>query len=995
MIYITSYDEILKTIKVAYGKLKSDVYYDNYNLFLREELAKFDSAVDFDNKLLSLAKSLYDSFEQKKTDDYLKELFNKIDYIILPKNINSQTKEKIEDDEPNYLTNTTNAKIEVDSVKFLFRGPIELYIVSVLWIMENVTTLNMFISPDSYANQVNIDSDNNNFSQSKYLFVPYFKKYQEWRDRGIKEAKYLIDNQNNALMVTFDIKDFFHSCTINFEELKKDLNQEKVFSYTDILLEIYNAYTKKIRAFYNIDTNIDEYLPILPIGLPSSGLIANWYLRDLDEDLKACFNPIYYGRYVDDIFIVLSNVTPQYNTDNNSTHSKILNWLDNKYFKSSKFLKLDDDIIKINDKKYKNLLFNKDKIKIFYIDAKWPHAILNKFITKIRENSSAFWFLPDEDDLKDILDDKAYEIEYVDSINKLRGVSEVKGSKFWAAIFLARRLKLAVLQGDKLDKRLKDEIFRFFKGSGIIEYFSLWEKVFTYFILTSDFESIKKLYKIIKEAIDSISNSPDLNNYTKKIQENLKIVLNICVALSFSFDPQKTNKLKKSIIFEESEIAEINNVIKSLRTSLLIRHSYLPITSIILSKYYHNPTNSLLKKDFYNYLNNVESKDKCLDFYNYLQDNSYKIPRWINLDEICMLKFLSEVSKFNENSNGLLFGCKYSNNEGESYFESCMDLFYQLNGIENKINVDSKVTQMPNEKNPEILIHELNLISNYESTRLKIGLSNIKVKIDELEAAIENKYNPKSSINLRHINLINDAEKEKLDLLILPETSVPLAWVSTYVEEARRKQRAFIFGIEYFTINKYCFNFSFAVLPMKLGGRNEAFLIPRLKNHYAPLEISSIKKLGIKIPILPFSKYHLITWKNLTFTIYNCYELADIVHRSLFRSQLDILFAIENNQDVNYFNNIAESTTRDLHCYFVQANTSNYGDTRIVEPKETHLMNPLRVKGGNNDVILTYELDIEKLRNYQKLRLPYSLNNKEFKPVPPGFVHEEVDKRGK
>ena len=58
-------------------------------------------------------------------------------------------------------------------------------------------------------------------------------------------------------------------------------------------------------------------------------------------------------------------------------------------------------------------------------------------------------------------------------------------------------------------------------------------------------------------------------------------------------------------------------------------------------------------------------------------------------------------------------------------------------------------------------------------------------------------------------------------------------------------------------------------------------------------------------------------------------------------------------------------------------------------------MNPVRIKGGENNVILRYELDILKLRNFQIQRLPYQLNDKTFKTTPPDFDHDKVDNRGK
>ena len=61
-----------------------------------------------------------------------------------------------------------------------------------------------------------------------------------------------------------------------------------------------------------------------------------------------------------------------------------------------------------------------------------------------------------------------------------------------------------------------------------------------------------------------------------------------------------------------------------------------------------------------------------------------------------------------------------------------------------------------------------------------------------------------------------------------------------------------------------------------------------------------------RIPRRDYSIYHLCQWKGIQFTVYNCYELTDIVHRCIFRSDLDVLFAVEYNKDINYFSNISK-----------------------------------------------------------------------------------------
>ena len=121
-------------------------------------------------------------------------------------------------------------------------------------------------------------------------------------------------------------------------------------------------------------------------------------------------------------------------------------------------------------------------------------------------------------------------------------------------------------------------------------------------------------------------------------------------------------------------------------------------------------------------------------------------------------------------------------------------------------------------------------------------------------------------------------------------------------------------------------------------------------------------------------------------------ELADIDHRALFKSKVDLLFASEYNQDINYFSNIVETVTRDVHCYFVQANSSDFGDSRITAPSKTETKDILRLKGGENSVVLLGNVNIKKLREFQKNRVS-GQDTKIFKNTPPDFDHDNVENR--
>ena len=164
-----------------------------------------------------------------------------------------------------------------------------------------------------------------------------------------------------------------------------------------------------------------------------------------------------------------------------------------------------------------------------------------------------------------------------------------------------------------------------------------------------------------------------------------------------------------------------------------------------------------------------------------------------------------------------------------------------------------------------------------------------------------------------------------------------------------------------------------------------------MKNIYAPKEEKILKENNKNIPQNKFDTYTLFNYKGVYFTAYYCYELADISARALFKSKIDILFACEWNSDVNYFANIVESCSRDLHCYFVQSNTSQYGDSRITMPVKTEKKDLIKIKGGDNIFIIIGEVDINSIRDFQKD--PSSQKPDKFKQTPPNFNIENVKKR--
>lgn len=284
---------------------------------------------------------------------------------------------------------------------------------------------------------------------------------------------------------------------------------------------------------------------------------------------------------------------------------------------------------------------------------------------------------------------------------------------------------------------------------------------------------------------------------------------------------------------------------------------------------------------------------------------------------------------------------------------------------------------------------------------IQIALANVPVKHGQVESSYlgrpiltPQRLKPLARL-LNDISLYRTRSKGKINLLIFPELSIPYAWESMITAWARKHNIGVICGLEHRVNSRNrAFNEGLAALPYRArNGHIACAPIRRLKRYYSPDERFILENEHLKVPQSDKCAYQLFRWRGASFAIYNCYELASIEDRGLFKGKVDFIVCTEFNKDVNYFSNIVESAARDLHCYVIQVNDSQFGDSRVVSPSKTEKMNPLRIKGGDNLTFLTMSLNLKALRDHQRKGYGLQKESEDFKPTPPGFKIEDVNAR--
>uniref|UniRef100_UPI00374F3E87 hypothetical protein n=1 Tax=Paraclostridium bifermentans TaxID=1490 RepID=UPI00374F3E87 len=359
-----SKNELIKLLKVCYKKLKSYVYHDNTNLFIREQICKYEyeSINEYESIYKDKSRDAYFDILNPKLEKLAESILNgeiqkdiKVNYYCLPKAVEGQEKNS-KNDISNF---TTSKEYELSKVTYFINIDVEYHILGVLWIMLFGRELENKYNKYTYGNKLESKFDEDNIK----LFIPYFEQYQKWRDRGINSVEQMMKEEKRCLMITLDIKDYFYTSNIDFAKLKKELSLDELddskeaneenhitkqnlkLMVNDIIRDIFKKYTEKIKY------SKDEY--IIPIGFTPSYIICNWYLNNFDNQVVKQLNPIYFGRYVDDVTIVIPiNIQD----DKNESYKEVLH---ERFYKNgileyaiqkTRNIENQDDLIKLDNK---------------------------------------------------------------------------------------------------------------------------------------------------------------------------------------------------------------------------------------------------------------------------------------------------------------------------------------------------------------------------------------------------------------------------------------------------------------------------------------------------------------------------------------------------------------------------------------------------------------------------------------------------------------------
>lgn len=767
-------------IEGTYKKLKS-YYYDKTLVHIKNRIVDFETGNSFTDRMKELSKNLFE-----ENQEYFEELIKNIDMVVMPKSLN-----KFDADTKVIKGNIENNK-KISKLNFSIDAPVELFIIDMLWmlIVKKLYLQKYGEFEYSYAGKLKkgiMKKDTNIIKGIDFVsnrcFEPYFQCYTKWRNKALDVAKECCKNEN-ILMISLDLKSFYYSVNFDFKALDEMFNQNEKYSeisfLTNMVRLIYEKYTSLISK-YKCGIKKPEGKNILPIGLISPLLIRDIYLAPIDHDIMDKISPRYYGRYVDDMLIVV-NVDDSANSSVEEFINQFLvkNEIVRAKNKSGEYEFLMDSSIKLQG----------EKVNCFYFEKGKDNILIDVYYKNIKKNSSEANLLPDIDVLNESFNNVAYSLNKTDNTGKLRNLEFMGSDNYSATMFingLKSVLKNTTYTTDYYQKFLID-IMKFYSGSQAIEFSDSWKNVFELMILCRDKNCANQFYLKIKKEIDNISFDHLENNqiYARKknillnkLKKSLLLKLDISLALAIGLD------------FERGKLKKHKEMAHKMRSANMINHNMVSFPLVNYASDENLEDIPLINMELKEILSDVSIRKRIFR----LDDNKIKwSPRFIHLNELyfCVFYFSigTEKSIINKD-NGKIF-----------------ERYLKMNGLSQHIPnpIISEEEKTPNNYN--IIEKDVSIIECHKNSTTRIGLVN--ANIDEKEV-IDILLHPNKGMTVEKkqnlYKVLNTAKEEGVNYIIFPEFYMPALWLNDVGKFIKQYGITVITGLQYIVCGKMAYNF--------------------------------------------------------------------------------------------------------------------------------------------------------------------------------------------
>ncbi|WP_440658734.1 Reverse transcriptase [Ensifer adhaerens] len=866
---------------------------------------------------------------------------------------------------------------------------LDFHVLSTLWMMEVGHLFDGKLASCAYGNRLRRTEDGRHLNElSLGSFAPYLKPFRDWRDKGIQAMRSALDSGRKIVAITADVSSFYH-------ELNPGFLMDPGFISEVVGLELTETQAKLHRLFINGLQAWAMNTPLkkgLPVGLPAAAVVANVALLELDRVLERQVVPLYYGRYVDDIMLVIEN------SANFRSKAELWSWL---FARSDNVLGWTDDrrneiafqpAYFVRGEGRSQIHFANTKNKVFMLTGEPGRALVDAIVRQIHERASEWRAMPrlpkaPGDVGTELLAATQSDGEAADNLRKADALTMRRAG------FAIKLRDLEAYERDLLPDAWKEHRHAFFRAfiQHVIvlpQFFDLalyLPRVIRLATACEDFRYLRKMFDALSRLCDQVrsdcvvkikacrdENLPPSDEIIEIWKNKLGAML--CENVAAAFPPRLT-KLAK---LEWQKYMLAGPPVVNPPTFLAIKNLQAQHARLFSFDLAHMPFRFIaLPKEMISQrgIPRKGTIHTCSEAESLLPDSI-----------ISGIRVLAEWKGLKGLASGLLFATRPM---------SLPELFilnrdaYTERGLATTGAVVLAVRGFRLSGSPCFDRKNVLHISETKVTgKCGIAVSSWRTDLASWAAAATRQPDPDVDRYARLNRLLDSviAEPQHSRYLILPELALPVHWFIRIARKLQGRGISLITGVEYLHAGKSRVrNQVWAALSHDGLGFSSIMIYRQDKQRPALHEESELYRVaGVELePEKRWRSPPILQHGDFRFALLVCSELTNIGYRADLRGAVDALFVPEWNQDTETFNALVESAALDVHAYIVQCNDRQYGDSRIRGPfKDSWKRDVLRVKGGITDYCVIGQIDIHALRQFQS---SHRSPGKPFKPVPDGF----------
>lgn len=997
-------DVALVDLYIAYRKAKVEAYYENTHV---QALAFTEYEQNLEQNLARLHKALLEDKEAWSSD--IRSLGS---YAYLPKSINANAWGGQDEGHFSSLDPIADWKHRFENfgrradakLRLIIRPTVDFQVISALWIMKVGHLFDAALDPrHTYANRLRrtrrtsseVSEQGSINLSATGLFTPYFSAYRKWRENGLSAMETALTKGQNILAVTMDIEQFYHRVCPHFL-LRKRFLAAIGTRLSSGQRSLTNSLLRAIDTWYQSTPDYnDRPAGAIPVGLSASKIIANVLLVDFDTAIATTIRPLYYGRYVDDIFLVFKNEKQL------QSGREVITWLAETLSPLLSVARRTGELpslrVNLPYARDSELTFVGVKQKIFALSSAHGLDLIQHIREQIRLQSSEHRLLPDVPDTGAEMASRALLTSHDASrhVDALRKADSISIKRLGFSLLLrdievyASDLRSASWQGTR--KEFYALISRHaLTPIGFFDFSTYLPRIFGLMLGCSDFESAKIFLSDFARVVELLRETSTVGQKTDEERFTL--------CLKHYAEAFRQTALQVASRHDGKLDSRFLSVLRRLR--LLDASISLPSSSTRLSALAHK----LLLADwgsrpYKEYWYTSQSTDES----GPPVPHNTAIRRSLRLGAIRRFRKLAGRLKV-PHWPALAFPTRPL--RVDEIPLAAPDVLYEptlyrqaimaLRGA--RVLETSHIGIEPEPPSPKPFTTFV--VPGIPRERITVGISSYKTTEDQWKKAATGRQD-RSLRRYRDLNkLINRmlTEQVRPDYIVFPELSIPLRWALRFAKKLASNNVSFLAGVEYHrnSQSRDLRNDCFVSLVTNWPGY--ASHIVRLQPKFEPAHqervgLNRLNPNRTRALYRPTGKLALPTLyvhRGYCFSILICSDLTTISHRNAICGELDTLYVLEWNSDIKTFSSLVEATSMDLHTFVVQVNNRMYGDSRIRVPaKEDYLRDVVQVKGGISDYYVLGQIDYQALRQEQRRKIA-----KIFKPIPIGFSMSERRRRG-